>query len=188
MATIFIFHGTGGSPEGNWFPWLKKELEERNHTVIVPALPSPDRPNLEVWVKSLQKFLETADKNTILIGHSLGGTLVLRMLEKLPRTIRACFLVAPVSEIMRNDFDSLVSTFINHSFKWEKIRNHAKSIVIFHADDDPYIPLSHARRLANNLDARLTVIAGGKHLNASAGFQAFPLLRDSVLSLCEEHQ
>ena len=180
MAMIFMFHGTGGTPDDNWFPWLKKELEERHHTVIVPALPSSDHPKLEVWMQGLQESMEAADEDTILIGHSLGGTLVLRILEKLPCTVRACFLVAPVSEMMGNDFDSLVSTFIDHPFDWMKIKNHTAVRKIFHADDDPYIPLSHARKLANNIDASLTVIAGGKHLNANAGFHTFPLLRGAV--------
>ncbi len=181
MTKIFMFHGTGGTPNGNWFPWLKKELEERGHTVIVPTLPSSGHPNLVAWMQSAKQSMNSVDENTILIGHSLGGTLALRILEQLSCTVRACFLVAPVSEIMGNDFDSLVSTFINHAFRWAEIKNHVKTIKVFHADDDPYIPLSHARSLANNLDASLTIIAGGKHLNGDAGFQTFPLLRDAVL-------
>lgn len=128
------------------------------------------------------------DEDTILIGHSLGGTLVLRILEKLSCTVRACFLIAPVSEVMGNDFDALVSSFINHPFRSEKIINHAKMRAVFHADDDPYIPLSHARRLASNLDASLTIIPGGKHLNADAGFLTFSLLRDSIFSLDQKHK
>ncbi len=27
MRNVFIFHGTEGYPEENWFPWLKEKLE-----------------------------------------------------------------------------------------------------------------------------------------------------------------
>jgi len=33
----FIIHGTYGKPEENWFTWLKENLEERGHEVIVPS-------------------------------------------------------------------------------------------------------------------------------------------------------
>src|SRR3989338_4142675 len=42
MSNVFIFHGTGGYPEENWFPWLKKELEELECKVIIPKFPSPE--------------------------------------------------------------------------------------------------------------------------------------------------
>ena len=41
MANIFIIHGTEGYPEENWFPWLKKELEQKGHIVFVPQFPTP---------------------------------------------------------------------------------------------------------------------------------------------------
>jgi len=40
MSNAFIIHGTGGYPEENWFPWLKKKLEEFNYKVFVPQFPT----------------------------------------------------------------------------------------------------------------------------------------------------
>ncbi|PIN68395.1 hydrolase, partial [Candidatus Woesearchaeota archaeon CG11_big_fil_rev_8_21_14_0_20_57_5] len=36
MKTVFIFHGTEGYPEENWFSWLKQELERIGYQVVVP--------------------------------------------------------------------------------------------------------------------------------------------------------
>lgn len=34
-----IIHGSFGSKDGNWFPWLKDELERKGKQVIVPQMP-----------------------------------------------------------------------------------------------------------------------------------------------------
>ena len=42
MSTnVFIFHGTEGYPEENWFPWLKEKLEAKGYKVFVPQFPTP---------------------------------------------------------------------------------------------------------------------------------------------------
>ena len=38
---IFIFHGTEGHSQENWFPWLKAKLEEKGCKVFVPQFPTP---------------------------------------------------------------------------------------------------------------------------------------------------
>jgi predicted alpha/beta hydrolase family esterase len=46
MANIFIIHGSYGNPDENWFPWLKKELEQEGHKVFVPKFPTPEDQSL----------------------------------------------------------------------------------------------------------------------------------------------
>ena len=36
MKRVVIVHGWGGSPEDNWIPWLRKEMEKGGFEVIVP--------------------------------------------------------------------------------------------------------------------------------------------------------
>lgn len=39
MNNYIIIYSSFGSKDGNWFPWLKKELENRNLSVEVPQMP-----------------------------------------------------------------------------------------------------------------------------------------------------
>ena len=58
---VIAVHGWGGSPNANWFPWLKKELEKQNINVDVPAMPETEAPKIEVWVPLIKEKI-TADK------------------------------------------------------------------------------------------------------------------------------
>lgn len=40
------------SPEGNWFQWLKKELE-KGMEVWLPQLPHAEQPSLREWTRYL---------------------------------------------------------------------------------------------------------------------------------------
>lgn len=50
---IFIVHGWGGHTEEGWFPWLKRESENRGFQVFVPELPDADEPRIQKWVPAL---------------------------------------------------------------------------------------------------------------------------------------
>src|SRR3989339_2271624 len=99
MKTIFIFHGTEGYPEENWFPWLKQKLEEKGHQVFVPQFPSPPGlpASVDAWFEVLKNYKKNIDQNTIIIGHSLGGVFTLRILEKIAEPIaEAIFVGTPI--------------------------------------------------------------------------------------------
>src|SRR6266540_2333613 len=83
MKRVFIIHGWDGYPEEGIFPWLKKELENRDFIVHNPTMPDPLKPKIDVWVKFLKEQISTPDKDTYLFGHSIGAQTILRYLETL---------------------------------------------------------------------------------------------------------
>jgi predicted alpha/beta hydrolase family esterase len=83
MKTAFIFHGTKGSPEENWFPWLKAELEKLNYNVFVPRFPTPENQSIENWLAVFKKYEKYVNQDTIFIAHSVGCPFALDILEKI---------------------------------------------------------------------------------------------------------
>src|SRR5260221_327789 len=136
--SAFIFHGTGGYPEENWFPWLKKKLEEKGYSVFAPQFPTPERPSLEAWLKVLENY-PPIGKDSVLVGHSLGGIFLLKLLETLQFPVRvAAFVGTPigVQPILNYEADK---AFAGFDFKWDKIRTKAEHFLVFHSDNDPHV-------------------------------------------------
>src|SRR3989344_4760053 len=93
------------------------------------------------------KYRENLDENSILIGHSIGCAFILGVLEKLEIKIKASFLVAGFLGPLGNEcYDSISKTFTQKEFDWKKIRNNCGTIFVYHADNDPHIPLKNGRR------------------------------------------
>jgi len=182
MKTAFIFHGTEGYPEENWFPWLKKELEKRGYQVIVPQFPSPPNVPAKIgeWFKVLKKYEEYLTEESLLIGHSLGGIFTLRVLEKLKKPVKAAIFVGTpigVHPILNYDRDKAFSGF---SFDWNSIVKKAQHFIVFHSDDDPYVALENGKQLAHHLHVPLTFVPNAGHFNTKSGYKKFELLLEML--------
>jgi len=180
---IIILHGTGGSPTGNWFPWLKMQMESAGHNVYVPRMPTPENQSVDNWRKALYEITppRKIDGDTILIGHSCGATFMLHILESLDRPVKGSIFVSGFIDKLGNDFfDNLNHTFVEHDFNWEKIKKNMGAATLFHGDNDPYIPMTAAQKLVDKLDTPLTIIPGGGHLNAQSGYTEFPQIINEI--------
>lgn len=176
----FIFHGTAGSPEGNWFPWLKRELEAKGITTTVPRFPTPEGESLEAWFEVLDSQDVKITKNSLLIGHSKGGMFLLKVLERLQEPVAAAiFVSAPIGEkpILYYEEDK---KFSNFEFDWAKIKPKADKFVVYHSDNDPYVSLANGQRLAEFLGVDLTFIPKAGHINAESGYTEFPPILDVI--------
>lgn len=185
MSQAFIFHGTEGYPEENWFPWLKAELEQQGFDVVVPQFPSPPivPAKISEWFDVLQEHESQINEETILIGHSLGGVFTLRVLEQLQHPVKAAFFIGTpvgVRPILNYDRDASFSGF---SFDWKSIRTKAAHFTVFQSDNDPYVGLENGKELAKNLGTELTFVPNAGHFNTAAGYTAFPALKESILAL-----
>lgn len=180
MKNAFIFHGTGGYPEENWFPWVKQELEQLEYKVHIPQFPTPENQTLETWFDVFKRYEKFVDKDTLMIGHSLGGAFLLRVLETLSSSVVCvCIVAAPVGVRPIRNWEG-DQQFIGHPFDWRKIREHARSFIVFHSDNDPYVSLGNGAETAKQLGISLSFIPKAGHFNAAAGYTEFRELLDQI--------
>lgn len=150
-----------GAPEDNWFPWLKNELEKKGYEVSVPDLPTigTDLPDMEQMLKTLK-----VDKDTVVIGHSLGAVLGLRLAEK--QSFEKLILVSGW------DFDDL---YPQHKLFWpnkldhETIKQNVKEFIVIHSDNDPYMTAFSAEEMNKRLSGKFVLVLGGGHLSKKEG-------------------
>ncbi len=178
MPTIFIFHGVGGGPQENWFPWLKKELIKIGRQVIIPQFSTPENQTLGNWLSTLEQYEKHIDEDTILVGHSLGVPFALNVIERYK--VKAAFLVAGFYGKAGNRFDPGMVTFAQRKFDWEKIKSNCKHFYIFHSDNDPYIRLEKAEALAEKLGTDVIIVPGAGHINRSSGYTEFDILLSKI--------
>ena len=182
MTNAIIIHGTGGSPEGNWFPWLKEKLESIGIETYVTRFPIDEQQSLSSWMKEFENYRQYLNKDTILIGHSLGPGFIFNVLEDIDFTIKAAFLVSPfIGKIDIEYFDNCNKTFIiDKTFDFSKIKNNCQKFYIYRSDNDPYVPIEKADFLVEALNAKFKLIKGGGHLNAEFGYSKFEELFEDI--------
>ena len=170
-----IFHGTLGSPEGNWFPWLRSTLTNEGWNVAIPSLPTPKNQSLDSWTTAFKNQMSDPNDIDLLIGHSLGATFILRLLENnLVQPQQVILVSAFIDKIDNVEYDTLNHSFINHPYQWDMIKQNSKKITLLHGSDDPYVPLEQPKTIAKNLGAPLHTIKNGGHLNTESGYTEFP--------------
>lgn len=181
---VIVLHGAYGGPDTNWFPWLHAELEEGGADVLRPRLPTPEGQSLDTWMAAYTDAVPRAAARTILVGHSLGAAMALRVVEKATEPFAGLFLAAPfVGALGLPDYDPINASFFSQPFEWEAINQlRGAACRCWAGDDDPYVPVARSRDVADRLGAPLEVFQGGGHLNGETGFTCFPSLRDAVLS------
>lgn len=182
---VIVLHGAHGGPDTNWFPWLHSDLLTEGIEVLRPRLPTPHGQSLKAWLDAYDRAIKPLPVvPTILVGHSLGAAFALRLVERAAEPIAGLFLAAGfVGALGLPDYDAINHSFFTEPFDWAGIRERKGTVCrCWAGDDDPYVPLSRSKRVADDLHAPLEVIPGGGHLNEETGFTTFPQLRDAILA------
>lgn len=157
---ILIIHGWESNSKEHWFLKEKERLEKLGHEVVVPNMPNTFHPKKEQWVKVIQDF--NLDDRSILIGHSLGGTAILRYLEKIDEKIKRCVLIAtPIKSLNFKATDN----FFEPDFNWQKIKQNCEEFFILNQTKDPWVPLQHGEDLASYVNGRLMKIEEDDHFD-----------------------
>lgn len=182
MKNALILHSGGNTAKGNWYPWLKKELEKLGYEVWVPDLPNADNPTIAEWKEYIlvNKDFQFG-KETVIIGHSAGATFILGLLESLPRSvqIQKAILVSAFMEVGdKKDLHNFKKGLLK-DFDWKKIQKSCRRFYFIASDNDPYLcGDDQAQILQDRLGGEVVLFSGEGHFNLdkSDKYKQFPEL------------
>ncbi len=181
MKRVVIVHCWSGYPEYCWYPDAKKRLEKLGFEVLVPAMPETDTPFLGKWLPKLKEVVGNPDKDTYLIGHSIGCATIMRYLETLApgEKVGGVVFVAGFTDGIDPVKYPEIQNFFTTPINYKEIKSHCSKFVAIQSDDDPYVPLSQADILKEKLGAEIIIKHNAKHFSGAADGE------DSCLELPE---
>jgi predicted alpha/beta hydrolase family esterase len=193
MKRVFVAHGWDGTPEEGWFPWLKRELEAKGFSVIVPQLPETGSPRIYNWVPALTEAVGVADGNTYFVGHSMGCQAIARYLESLPEgvTVGGAVFVAGFFKRLTGleddpDVQATDKHWLESPIDFVKIRSHLSRSVAIFSDDDPWVPLDNQDDFRDKLGSEIVVEHAKGHFSGNRDKTTeLPLVLESVLKMAK---
>ncbi|MBU4224161.1 alpha/beta hydrolase [Patescibacteria group bacterium] len=184
---VFIIHGWGGSPEDDWFPWLKKELEQKGFEVFAPAMPNTEEPKIEEWVSFLANLVGESDENTYFVGHSIGRQAIMRYMERFDGIkVGGIVFVAGwfnLANLESEEEEKIARPWVETPINLEKIKNSSKKIAAIFSDNDPVVPLNDNEIFKKELGAGIIVERNKGHFNASDGVIELPVALEKILEM-----
>lgn len=187
MKRAFIIHGWGGYPEEGWFPWLKKELESKDYSVSIPAMPKPETPEINSWVSTLKEAVGEVDKNTFFVGHSIGCQTIIRFLEEQPEdaSIGGAVFVAGWTHLTSeatSDEESKATAkpWIEYPINWKEVRSRTNNFVAIFSTDDPMVPITEKEIFEEKLGAKIIIESNRGHFSGDDGVNELPIILDEL--------
>jgi len=144
MRTQILFIQGGGDGARDEDSLLAASLQKAlgdEYEVRYPEMPCESEPDMQTWKTQIARELETLDRNVILVGHSLGGTALLKYLseENVVKPISALFLLAAPSWDEENwNFDDL-----KLPADLDARLSEIPAIFFYHNRDDEIVPFKH---------------------------------------------
>lgn len=182
MKKVYLIHGFEGSPNGGWRPYLMEELKKHDIYACSLSMPHPGNPLLSEWLSEIKRLVDRdVNDEVYLIGHSLGGTTILRYLERYnDKNIKGAILISSPCEDV--GYEKILE-FVKPDINWNNIKSKINKIAVIHGEDDPVVPVSHAEKIAKELNCDLILIKNGKHLSGHEGFMELPEALKVILEM-----
>ena len=179
MNNYIIIHGSFGSPEGNWFPWLKKVLEINNYKVDVTRMPiGIGNQNYENWEKELNKLL--INENTIIIAHSIAPIFVCKYLITNKIKVKKLIFVCGFNNyVINEEYDAVNKPMFIDNYAY--VKNYCNNVICYYSDNDPYVSFEKEKEFADAISNKQYVIHNGGHINAEFGYTEFKDILGEVI-------
>ncbi len=185
VKRVFIIHRWEGTPEVDWYPWLRKELENKGFEVHVPLMPDTDNPKIENWVPYLKDMVGEPDENTYFVGHSMGCQTIMRYLEGLPEGSKVGGVVFVAGFVTLENLETeeekeLANAWLGTPLDLEKVKDKSDNFVAIFSDNDPWIPLSDSDIFKEKLGAKIIIQHEKGHFSKFDGITELPIVLENL--------
>ena len=176
MNNYFIIHGSFGSPFVNWFPYLRKEIENKELEVYTPDFPTGvGYQNYNNWEKLLKVYTESGliNKNTTIFAHSIAPVFICKFLINNKVKVKRLVFVCGFNNYLgiNEEYDEVNHTMYFNNL--EDIKKYADEIICFYSKNDPYVKYEVEKEFADKISTKQIVIDDGGHLNSESGYTEF---------------
>lgn len=170
MKNFFIIHGSFGNSKEHYLPWLKNELEKFGKVVCEDFPIGVGVQTFESWSKTLDKYKNKINNDTVFIGRSIGPIFAIKYLMKNNLHIDKMFSISGFNNaiIDNGDYDIVNSTMFVDNLK--DFKNYCKHITCIISENDPYVKLKDLQEFANTIADKTINIKDGGHFNADSGY------------------
>lgn len=162
---IFFIHSAGPQDEGQGSTGLIQSLEKllgSNYVLHHPLMPAPENPRYMEWKMSLQSTLPVGGNKVAIIGHSFGGSVLVKYLSEglCQVPIAGLFLVAAPYWGARG--------WMMEEFKFKKDfvskLPEMDRVFVYHSCNDQWVPFSHGETYSKKLPgAVMRKLTGDDH-------------------------
>lgn len=182
---VIIVHRWGGTPEDDWYPWLKDELEKRGSEVIVPEMPNTDEPRIEEWVSHLKEVTGALTRDTCFVGHSIGCQAIMRYLEKVEGKVPKAVFVAgwfKLDNLEDEEAVQIARPWVATPIDFGKVRDKIGSLTVFLSSNEPYgFVEDNAHIFRAELGANVVIEENKVHFTDEDGIAEVPEVLSALL-------
>jgi predicted alpha/beta hydrolase family esterase len=119
ISRALVVHGSYGSPDAYWLPWLRTRLEKAGISTVAPQFPTPEGQSLDSWRRVFDDEIGTVGEGWMLFAHSLGVPFLFDVLERNKVPVEGLFVVSGFAGLLDLElFDSVNRTFVDREFDW----------------------------------------------------------------------
>lgn len=177
---IYIMHGTGGTADSHWTPWLKRQLETVGYKVYTPTFSSD--PSLTGWEKEFLNEIEIKEFD-IIIGHSAACPFFLHLLSgniiKTKKTIMVGGFINEIESVKKGH------PVFPENLDDKNIKNNSKEFVFITSDNDPWgCDINQAETMRKRFGGTTIIRSGEGHFGSDRFdhiYKEFPLLLEICL-------
>jgi predicted alpha/beta hydrolase family esterase len=157
-------------------------------------MPQPDQPVIRDWINFITSLVGEPNRDTFIVGHSLGCQAVLRYLETVGaagKSVGKTVLVAGTFPIERSTAEaveaahgnSILLPWLSTGVDAARIKQAAGECTVILSDKDPYIDVAAAASTFRAaLNPSIVFVPGGGHFNEDDQWTELPEALAALLS------